>query len=103
MIGDKTYANILALGDVAETSGPKMARAGMFQADIVCQNILAMIHGREPRAIYTPSEMEGGIKLTLGKVSADRPIEEKGVWADMHVVGEGLCIHGAVQRRRGSV
>jgi hypothetical protein len=53
---------------VAETGGPKMGRAASFQAEIVCQNIVAMIDSQEPRAIYKPIEAEGAIKLTLGKV-----------------------------------
>ncbi|OIW28095.1 FAD/NAD(P)-binding domain-containing protein [Coniochaeta ligniaria NRRL 30616] len=65
--GDKIYPNILALGDVAETGGPKMGRAGAFQAEIVCQNIVAMIHNQKPWATYRPNEAEGAIKLTLGK------------------------------------
>ena len=45
-----------------------MARAGFFQADIVTENILALIQGRRPSKTYTPqSFFEGAIKLTLGK------------------------------------
>lgn len=69
--GDKTYPNVLALGDVAETGGPKMGRAAAFQAEIVCQNIVSMAHNEQPRAIYHPNDAEGAIKLTLGKVSSD--------------------------------
>ncbi|KAB5584864.1 putative AMID-like mitochondrial oxidoreductase [Coniochaeta sp. 2T2.1] len=65
--GDKPYPNIFALGDVAESGGPKMGRAGAFQAEIVCQNIISRIYDQEPRAIYRPNEAEGAIKLTLGK------------------------------------
>jgi NADH dehydrogenase FAD-containing subunit len=62
-------AHIFALGDVADTEGPKMARASLFQAEIVLQNILAMINNRSPTEIYTPNLfVEGAIKLTLGRV-----------------------------------
>jgi NADH dehydrogenase FAD-containing subunit len=63
------HRNIFALGDVAETGGPKMARAGYLQAEVVCSNIIAMINGEEPPQKYRPIAMEGSTKLTLGKVS----------------------------------
>ncbi|ETS85111.1 hypothetical protein PFICI_03136 [Pestalotiopsis fici W106-1] len=59
---------IFAFGDVAEHGGPKMARAGFMQADIVVGNILDMINGRVPSQIYKPKWfLENAIKLTLGK------------------------------------
>ncbi|KAL1311466.1 hypothetical protein AAFC00_004409 [Neodothiora populina] len=59
---------VFAFGDVAEHGGPMMARAGMFQAEVVLANIMAMIHGRVPRKVYTPRrDIEGAIKLTLGR------------------------------------
>jgi apoptosis-inducing factor 2 len=64
------FPNIFALGDVAETGGPKMARACQAQAEVVLANILSIIKRRNPRTIYTPhSLIECAIKLTLGKVS----------------------------------
>ncbi|KAF8205757.1 hypothetical protein K438DRAFT_2014618 [Mycena galopus ATCC 62051] len=45
-----------ALGDVAETGGPKMGRAGLLQGYIVLDNILAMIHNRPPSANIPPAE-----------------------------------------------
>ncbi|KAH8721523.1 putative AMID-like mitochondrial oxidoreductase [Phaeosphaeriaceae sp. PMI808] len=60
--------HIFALGDVAETGGPKMARATYFQAGVVARNILALIDGKLPSSVYKPlMELEGSIKLTLGK------------------------------------
>ncbi|KAJ7718596.1 hypothetical protein DFH07DRAFT_860114, partial [Mycena maculata] len=60
--------HIFALGDVAATGGPKMARASQFQAEIVLANILAMIRKGTPTTTYTPQPfIEGAIKLTLGK------------------------------------
>lgn len=65
----EAYAdNVFALGDVAETGGPKMARAGFFQSMIVAENIVSMINGKLPPRTYQPVlMMEGPIKLTLGK------------------------------------
>jgi hypothetical protein len=46
-----------------------MGRAGLFQAEVVAENILAMINKRNPTATYSPKKLiEGAIKLTLGKV-----------------------------------
>lgn len=59
---------IFALGDVADHGGPRMARAGWLQAGVVLDNVLAMIHGRQPSHVYKPNNfIEGAIKLTLGK------------------------------------
>ncbi|KAJ7864844.1 hypothetical protein B0H14DRAFT_2735870, partial [Mycena olivaceomarginata] len=67
-LADGRSPRIFALGDVAEHGGPKMGRAGLLQGYIVMDNILAMIHGRAPSAIYKPQlNIEGSIKLTLGK------------------------------------
>lgn len=65
---NKNVYHIFALGDVAETGGPKMARAGMMQAEIVGGNIVALIKGKK-LAEYTPLALEGALKLSLGKVS----------------------------------
>ncbi|KAJ5292226.1 hypothetical protein N7478_001477 [Penicillium angulare] len=65
---DARFPNVFALGDVAETHGPKMARAGYFQAEIVSENILNMIRGNAPNKLYRPMmEVEGAIRLSLGK------------------------------------
>jgi NADH dehydrogenase, FAD-containing subunit len=67
---DARFPNIFSLGDVAETYGPKMARAGYFQAEVVSTNILKMIRGNTPNKLYRPMvDVEGAIKLSLGKVS----------------------------------
>ncbi|TVY16148.1 Fe-regulated protein 8, partial [Lachnellula arida] len=66
---DTQLQNIFSLGDVAETGGPKMARAGMVQADIVQGNILALIKGSTLKT-YKPMSIEGSLKLSLGKVSS---------------------------------
>lgn len=66
--GKGAEARTFALGDVAETDGPKMARAAWYQAEIVRQNILALIRGQKPSSTYVPNmEVEGSLKLTLGR------------------------------------
>lgn len=45
-----------------------MARAGMFQAEVVQENISALIKGEQATKVYTPMDIEGSIKLTLGQV-----------------------------------
>ncbi|CAK7241718.1 MAG: hypothetical protein STHCBS139747_003187 [Sporothrix thermara] len=59
--------DMYAFGDVAATGGPKMARAGYFQADIVADNIVASIAGKPAKHRYVPKVVEPSIKLTLGK------------------------------------
>lgn len=69
---DEKLDHIFALGDVAETGGPKMARAGMMQAEIVRGNILALINEKY-LVEYTPLALEGALKLSLGKVRTYSP------------------------------
>ncbi|KAF2259202.1 FAD/NAD(P)-binding domain-containing protein [Lojkania enalia] len=67
-VSDPSLPNVFAFGDVAETGGPRMARAAHFQGEIVLQNILAIIEGQKPTKFYKPNIIfEGAIKLTLGK------------------------------------
>lgn len=66
-LSNPAHSHIFALGDVAETPGPKMARAGMMQADIVVSNILSLIKGKEASNDYKPHFMEGALKLSLGR------------------------------------
>lgn len=64
-----TADNIFALGDVAESGGPKMARAAECQSHIVASNIVSLIKSSTASDIYDPvMAVEGAIKLTLGKV-----------------------------------
>jgi NADH dehydrogenase FAD-containing subunit len=59
---------MFAFGDVADHPGPRMARAGLMQSEVVLDNILAKINGQEANRTYTPNWfVEGAIKLTLGK------------------------------------
>ncbi|CAK7234261.1 hypothetical protein SBRCBS47491_008889 [Sporothrix bragantina] len=59
--------DVYAFGDVAATGGPKMARAGFFQADVIADNIVASIAGRPAKHRYVPNVVEPSLKLTLGK------------------------------------
>lgn len=65
-----TINNMFALGDVAESGGPKMARAAECQSHIVASNIVSLIKSSTTvPSIYQPVRaVEGAIKLTLGKV-----------------------------------
>ncbi|TKX25891.1 pyridine nucleotide-disulfide oxidoreductase-like protein 1 [Elsinoe australis] len=66
--GKMTSDHMFALGDVAETEGPKMARAALAQVHIVHGNLMAMIKGRKAKATYVPDlKMEGSLHLTLGR------------------------------------
>lgn len=48
-----------------------MARAALFQSEIVVQNILNLLKNRPVEHEYVPKmEIEGSIKLTLGIVSS---------------------------------
>ena len=68
-LSDNSFPRIFAFGDVAETGGPKMARAAYFQSEIVLQNILMLAAGKKELKPYRPKIFfEGSIKLTLGKV-----------------------------------
>ncbi|KAK6703591.1 hypothetical protein SNK04_013519 [Fusarium graminearum] len=59
--------NIFALGDVAQSGGPKQARAGIMQIDIVVNNLLRLIKGSPAEVKYVPHFFENTLKLTLGK------------------------------------
>ncbi|KAL6915109.1 hypothetical protein ACHAPO_010290 [Fusarium lateritium] len=59
--------NIFALGDVAQSGGPKQARAGIMQSDVVVNNLLRLIKGQPAEARYVPHFFENTLKLTLGK------------------------------------
>ena len=62
-------SNVYALGDVAEANAPRMARAGMMQAEIVRDNIVSQIKGsKKLRKYESLVGMEGILKLSLGKV-----------------------------------
>ncbi|KAL4728108.1 hypothetical protein ACLX1H_004842 [Fusarium chlamydosporum] len=59
--------NIFALGDVAQTGGPKQARAGIMQAEIVIKNLVQLIKDGTANVKYVPHFFENTLSLTLGK------------------------------------
>ncbi|KAM0307281.1 hypothetical protein ACHAO8_010444 [Botrytis cinerea] len=60
--------NIFAIGDVAATDGPKMAFAGMAQAEVACSNILSLIReNKKTLQHYIPTFIEAKTMLSLGK------------------------------------
>lgn len=67
-VEDDAHPNIFALGDISESKGPKMGRTAMAQADLVGQNIVAMIQGTALHD-YEPQVIDGMLKLSLGLVS----------------------------------
>lgn len=90
-----------------------------MQADVVLDNILAMIHGRKPSRTYKPTVfLESAIKLTLGKAhrviyamdgdGSDVMIPERGGKLDLgieHAWGEfgadfNLAAGPAMERER---
>ncbi|KAF8867322.1 putative amid-like NADH oxidoreductase [Acephala macrosclerotiorum] len=73
---DPAYSHIFALGDVAETGGPKMARAGMMQSDVAVSNILSMIKGRTASKHYQPHFVEGSLALSLGRNESVMYVQE---------------------------
>ncbi|KAI0911292.1 hypothetical protein F4823DRAFT_561128 [Ustulina deusta] len=57
---------LCAFGDVAGHIGPRMAKAGWMQAELVLENILAVINALS--LTYTPNVfLDGAIKRTLDK------------------------------------
>ncbi|KAL5391428.1 hypothetical protein DPSP01_001296 [Paraphaeosphaeria sporulosa] len=67
-VADDMFPRIFAFGDVAATGGTKMARAAIFQSEVVLDNIHKMIKGSKDLSTYTPNVVfESAIKLTLGK------------------------------------
>lgn len=65
-IADTRYPNVFALGDVAATGGNKAARPGRSQAQIVVENIAALVSGAGELRTYSPEAAE--IHLSLGMV-----------------------------------
>jgi sulfide:quinone oxidoreductase len=63
----KSFGNVFALGDAGSTPNAKTAAAVRKQAPIVAENVLAVLDGQNPRAIY---DGYGSCPLTVehGKV-----------------------------------
>ncbi|KAF3395061.1 hypothetical protein DPV78_009249 [Talaromyces pinophilus] len=84
------YPNVFAMGDVAETGGPRLASAGFFQTETILQNIYVMIRGQTSSNIYKPClVIEGRLKLSLGKL-LDLGIEE--AWSVVYLKFPGKVI-----------
>ena len=74
-IEDAAFPNIFAMGDVADTGAPKMARSAIGQTGVVVNNILSLIRDRAPVAEYKSHRMvDAALKLTLGKASTPRDL-----------------------------
>ncbi|KAI0137798.1 FAD/NAD(P)-binding domain-containing protein [Hypoxylon sp. NC0597] len=66
-IQDDSLPNIYACGDVSETNTTHPnSRSAMRQASIVAYNVISATESKEPKEVYIPHWMDGGIKLTLG-------------------------------------
>ncbi|KAI0031101.1 hypothetical protein K488DRAFT_52806 [Vararia minispora EC-137] len=63
-VTDERYPNVFVIGDVADTPNQKTARSGSHHAEVVTENIAALVSGEEPRAEYKDSGM--GIHMSLG-------------------------------------
>lgn len=59
-------SKIFALGDVTDLDVPKMARACLLQSEVVTNNILNLINGKEATVEYVPTYIDGALHLTLG-------------------------------------
>ncbi|WZH46776.1 Apoptosis-inducing factor [Fusarium acuminatum] len=61
-----TRQNIFAVGDVAQSGGPKQARAAMIQVEVAVRNILSLIKDKSAKEAYVPQYFENTLQLTLG-------------------------------------
>jgi NADH dehydrogenase FAD-containing subunit len=69
-IDNDAFPNIYACGDVVDTNTPNPnGRSANRQADIVGDNVLLAIRGKQPTCIFENYWADGIIKLTLGLVS----------------------------------
>jgi apoptosis-inducing factor 2 len=65
-LADNAYPNIFAAGDVADTVDLKMAYKARLHAPIIAKNILSLIKGVTPTAVYQPPGKESMV-LPMGK------------------------------------
>ncbi|RGP77708.1 hypothetical protein FLONG3_4167 [Fusarium longipes] len=61
--------NIFAIGDVAQSGGPKQGRAAFMQGEVVTNNLLRLMKGGPAVDRYVPHFIENTLNLTLGKGS----------------------------------
>ncbi|KAI0050109.1 FAD/NAD-P-binding domain-containing protein [Auriscalpium vulgare] len=67
-IADDAFPNVFAVGDVADTTNQKAARPGSKHAEVVAENIAALVAGHGATTTYEPAGF--GIHMSLGLVSA---------------------------------
>jgi NADH dehydrogenase FAD-containing subunit len=67
-------ARIFALGDVAETGGPMMARAAMLQAEIVRENIVGLIKRKKLAENTSLARRSVEVEFGQGKKTYPNPI-----------------------------
>ncbi|KAH6896752.1 hypothetical protein B0T10DRAFT_602176 [Thelonectria olida] len=66
-IDNDAFPNIYACGDVVDTNTPNPnGRSANRQADIVADNVLLAIRGKQPTCVFENYWADGIIKLTLG-------------------------------------
>jgi NADH dehydrogenase FAD-containing subunit len=65
-ITDPAFPHVFAIGDVAAARAHKASGPGHRQADVAVQNMVQMIAGGCPRAVYVPAAPH--IRLSLGLV-----------------------------------
>lgn len=67
-MADKAYPNIFVAGDVADTGDLKMAYKAGLHAPIVAKNIISLLKGQVPTAIYNPTTGSEMMTLPMGKL-----------------------------------
>ena len=66
-VDDSAYPYIFAAGDVADTPDLKMAYKAGLHAPIVAKNIISLLKGQAPTAIYQPKTSSEMMTLPMGK------------------------------------
>ena len=66
-VDDYAYPYIFAAGDVADTADIKMAYKASLHAPIVTKNIISLLKGVKPTAVYQPKTGSEMITLPMGK------------------------------------
>jgi apoptosis-inducing factor 2 len=96
-IDDIRYEHIFVAGDVADTGDLKMAYKAGLHGPIVAKNIVSLIKGQKPAAIYTPKNGSEMMSLPLGKTAGVSYLSlmggfTLGSWATKTLKGKGLMI-----------
>lgn len=66
-VNDSAYPYIFVAGDVADTPDLKMAYKASLHAPIVAKNIISLLNGQAPIAIYQPKTGSEMMALPMGK------------------------------------